>query len=86
MVLSCDHNEVVTFDSMESTILGHLAANVKYYEWFHTGDMLKDTDNCFKFVSYCDNVLSLIIIATKSDLKCEPHSISERAKKKHTNS
>ena len=26
MVLYCDHNEVVTFDSMESTILGHLEA------------------------------------------------------------
>ena len=41
MVLYCDHNEVATFDSMESTILGHLAANVKYYKWFHTGDALK---------------------------------------------
>ena len=30
MVLYFDHNEVLTFDSLKSTILGHLAANVKY--------------------------------------------------------
>ena len=31
MVLYCDHNEVVAFNSMKNTPLGHLAANVKYY-------------------------------------------------------
>ena len=34
-----DHDEVVTLDSMESTILGHLVPNVKYYKLFHTGDV-----------------------------------------------
>ena len=64
MVLYCDHYEVVTFDSMESTILGHLVANVKYYKWFHTGDVSKDTERCFKFRTYCDNILNVITIAT----------------------
>ena len=49
MLLYCDHNEVVTFDSLESTILGHQAANIKYYEWFHTGNMLKDAERYLKF-------------------------------------
>ena len=31
---------MVTFNSMESTILGHLAANVNSYKMFHTGDVL----------------------------------------------
>ena len=44
MVLYSDHDEVVTLDSMESTILGHLVANVSYYKLFHTGDALKDTE------------------------------------------
>ena len=69
MVLSCDHNEVVTFDNMESTILGHLVANVKYYKLFHTGDILKDAQRYFKFGMYCDNVHDLIIVATASALK-----------------
>ena len=30
MVLYCDHNEVVTFDSLASTILEHPAANAKF--------------------------------------------------------
>ena len=37
LVLYCDHNEVVAFNSLASIILGHLVANVNYYEWFHTG-------------------------------------------------
>ena len=32
VVLYCDHDEVVTFNSIDSTIMGHLAANVKYYK------------------------------------------------------
>ena len=35
MVLYMDYDEVVTFGSMESTILGHLAANANYYKLFH---------------------------------------------------
>ena len=69
MVLYFDHNEVVTFHSMESMIMGHLAANVKYYECFHTGDILKDAERYFKFGMYCDNVLSVIIVATARALK-----------------
>ena len=49
LVLYCDYNEVVTVDSLASNILGHLVANVDYYEWFHTGDVLRDTWSYFKF-------------------------------------
>ena len=69
MVLYMDHDEVVTLDSMESTILGHLAANVKYYQLFHTGDVLKDAERYFKFGIYCDNVFNPIVVATARALK-----------------
>ena len=69
MVLYMNHDEVVTFASMESTILGHLLANVNYYKMFHTGDILKDTKMYFKCGVYCDNVLNLIVVATARALK-----------------
>ena len=69
IVLYSNHNVVVTFSGLESTILGYLAADVKYYKWFHRGDMLMDTERYFKLGSYCDNVLNVIIIATTRALK-----------------
>ena len=79
-----DHDEVVTFDSMESTILGHLAASVNYYKMLHTGDVLKDAKRYFKFGMYCDIVLSLIVVATARALKLNL-TISKRAERKHAN-
>ena len=67
-----DHDEVVTFNSMERTILGHLLANVNYYKLFHTADVLKATERYFKFGMYCDNVVSLIVVATVRALKVNP--------------
>ena len=64
----CDHNEVVTFDSLASNILGHLTANIHYHELFHRGDILKDTESYFKFRSCCDSVVNLVIIATPKAL------------------
>ena len=54
---------------MESTILGHLAANVRYYKLFHTGDVIKNAERYFKFGMYCDNVLNVIVVATARALK-----------------
>ena len=68
-ILYMDHDKVVTLDSMESTIQGHLVANVKYYKLFHTGDVLKDTERYFKLGMYCDNVLNLFVVATARALK-----------------
>ena len=69
MALSCDHDDVVTFESIESTILGHLAANVNYYNLFHTGDVLRNAERHSKFRTYCDNVLNVIVVATARTLK-----------------
>ena len=69
VVLYINHDEVVTLDSMESTILGHLVSNVNYYKLFHTGDVLKDAQRYLKFGMYCDNVLDLIVVATARALK-----------------
>ena len=69
MALSCDHDKVLTFDSMESTIQGHLAPNVRYYKLFHTGDVLKDTERYFKFGTYCDSVFGVIVVAAAIALK-----------------
>ena len=69
MVSYMDHDEVVTFNSMESIILGHLLANVRYYKLFNTGDVLKDAGRYFTFGMYCDNVLNVIVVATARALK-----------------
>ena len=69
LVLYCDQNEVVALDSLGSNILGNLATTVDYYEQFHTGDVLKDTEGYLIFGSYCDTVLDVIIIATAKALK-----------------
>ena len=57
MVLYCDHNDVLFW------------VNVKYYKWFHIGDVLKDAEKYFKFRTYCDNVLHVIVTATTKALK-----------------
>ena len=58
LALYCDHNEVETFDNLASNILGHLLADIHYYEWFHTGDVLKDAEGYFKFGSYSDSIVN----------------------------
>ena len=63
MVLYMDHDEMVTLDTMESSILDHLASNVNYYKLFHTGHVLKDTQRYFKFGMYCEKILNLIVVA-----------------------
>ena len=68
MILYLYHNEVVTFHSMESMIMGHLAANVKYSNCFHTEDIFKDAERYFKLGMYCDNILDVIIVATARSL------------------
>ena len=68
LALYCDHSEVGTFDRLANNILGHLAANVHYYEQFHIGGILKDAEGYFKFGSYCDIIVDLIIIATTKAL------------------
>ena len=59
---------MVTFKSLASNVLGHLASNVHYYKQFHTGDVLKDAEGYFKFGSYYDSIVNLIIIATTKAL------------------
>ena len=68
MVLYMDHDEVVTSDSIESTILNHLASNINYYKVFHARDVLKDAENYFKYGMYCKDVLDLIVVATATAL------------------
>ena len=68
-VLYCDHNEVVTLNSLTSNILGHIVANVNYYKQLNTGDTLKDAEGYLKLGSYGKSVLNVIIIATTRALK-----------------
>ena len=86
MVLYMDHDEMVTLDPMESTILDQLASNVNYYKLFHTGYVLKDAQRYFKFGMYCENVLNLIVVATARALKLNLKIYQKGAKRKHTNS
>ena len=58
-----DHDEEMTLGKFQSSILGHMAAIVNYYKQFHTGHVLKDMKRYFKFGTYCDSVLDLIVVA-----------------------
>ena len=55
-------------------------ATVKYYKLFHTGVVLKDAERYFKFGMYCDNVLSLIVVATARALKLNLKIYQKRPK------
>ena len=68
LALYCDHNEEVKFNSLASSIPGHLVANVHYYKQFHTGDVLKDAEGYFKFGCYCYSIVDQIIITTTKAL------------------
>ena len=63
MTLYMDHAEDMTLDKMQSTIFDHMAANVNYYKQFHKGHVLKDVKRYFKFGTYCDSVVDLIVVA-----------------------
>ena len=62
MILCMDCDEEMTLDKLQSSILDHMAANVNYYKQFHTGHVLKDVKRYFKFGTYCDSVLDLIVV------------------------
>ena len=62
------HDEMVTLDKMESSILDHMASNVNYYKLFRTGHVLKDVQRYFKFGTHCDNVFDLIFVAMATAL------------------
>ena len=68
MILGMDHDEMITLDKIQSSILDHMASNVNYYKQFHTGHVLKDMKRYFKFGTYCDNILDLIVVAMARDL------------------
>ena len=69
MTLCMDHDEEMTLGKLQSSILDHMAANVNYYKQFHTGHVLKDVKRYFKFGTYCDSVLDLIVVATARALE-----------------
>ena len=67
-LLYMDHDEMVTLDNMESSILDYLASSVNYYKLFHTGHVLKDAQRYFKFGTYYENVFNLIVVARERAL------------------
>ena len=57
-----DHDEEMTLGKLQSSILDHMAANVNYYKQFHTWNVLKDMKRYFKFGTYCDSIVDLIVV------------------------
>ena len=68
MTLWMDHDEDMTLGKLQSTIFDHMAANVNYYKQFHTGHVMKDMKRYFKFGTYCDSVVDLIVVAMTRSL------------------
>ena len=64
MAVCMDHDEEMSLEKLQSSILEHMAANVDYYQNFHTGNILKDVKKYFKLGTYCDSVVDIIVIAT----------------------
>ena len=58
-----DHDEDMTIGKLQSSILDHMQANVDYYQKFHTGSILKDMKRYFKFGTYCNSIVDIIVIA-----------------------
>ena len=63
MTLYMDCDEEMTLGKLQSSILDHMVANVNYYKQFHTGHLLQDMKRYFKFGTYCDSVVDLIVVA-----------------------
>ena len=58
-----DHEEDITLGKLQSSILNHMEANTNYYKQFHTGNILTDMKRYFKFGTYCNSVVDLIVVA-----------------------
>ena len=63
LTVCMDHDEEMTLGKLQSSILHHMAANANYYKQFRTGNVLKDVKRYFKFGTYCDSVVDLIVVA-----------------------
>ena len=58
-----DHDEEMSVEKLQSSILNHMEANVDYYQQFHTGNVLKDVKRYFKLGTYCNSIVDIIVIA-----------------------
>ena len=63
MAVCMDHDEDMTIGKLQSSILDQMQANVDYHQKFHTGSILKDVERYFKFGTYCDSIVDIIVIA-----------------------
>ena len=68
LTVCMDHDEEMTLGKLQSSILDHMEANVDYYQKFHTGNVLKDVKRYFKFGTYCNSIVDLIVIPTARSL------------------
>ena len=86
MAVCMDHDDEMSMEKLQSSILNHMEANVDYYQKFHTGNVLKDVKRYFKLGTYCDSIVDIIVIAVARALNIKPQNIPERNVGKHTNS
>ena len=63
LTVSMGHEEDMTLGKLQSSILNHMEANTNYYKQFHTGNVLKHMKRYFKFGTYCDSIVDLIVVA-----------------------
>ena len=86
LTVCMDQDEDMTFGKLQSSILDHMEANVDYYQKFHTGNVLKDMKRYFKFDTYCNSIVDIIVIAMARALNMNLKIYQERDIRKHTNS
>ena len=66
LTVCMDHEEDMTVGKLQSSILNHMEANTNYYKQFHTGNVLKDMKRYFKFGTYCDSIVYLIVAMARA--------------------
>ena len=81
-----DHDEEMTLGKLQSSILGHMAANVNYYKQFHYRKCVEESENILQiWYTFWQCCWSNCCCHGKSS-KHEPQNISKRVNGKHTNS
>ena len=63
LAVCMDHDEEMSVEKLQSSILNNMEANVDYYQKFHTGNVLKDVKRYFKFGTYYNSIVDIIVIA-----------------------
>ena len=59
--LYCEHNRSLTLAQMENILIGHLRANSMFYREYHSGNMIRETQEYFDTGQFDSNIVDMLI-------------------------